>query len=116
MGMLDGKVAFITGGSPVAHAGRARAHAVTCAREGTDVIILDIAWPESGVAVESDGWRVRSRSRGKFDQDRRKANLLAAAGWIVIHATSAMGDEEIREAVQRVLWARRTPTRPQRLA
>jgi NAD(P)-dependent dehydrogenase (short-subunit alcohol dehydrogenase family) len=43
MGMLDGKVAFITGGSPVAHAGRARAHAVTCAREGTDVIILDIA-------------------------------------------------------------------------
>ena len=38
MGMLDGKVAFITGGSR----GQGRAHAVTCAREGADVIIVDI--------------------------------------------------------------------------
>jgi SDR family mycofactocin-dependent oxidoreductase len=39
MGMLDGKVAMITGGSR----GQGRAHAVTCAREGADVIIVDIA-------------------------------------------------------------------------
>jgi SDR family mycofactocin-dependent oxidoreductase len=39
MGMLDGKVALITGGSR----GQGRAHAVTCAREGADVIIADIA-------------------------------------------------------------------------
>lgn len=39
MGMLDGKVAFITGGSR----GQGRAHAVTCAREGADVLIVDIA-------------------------------------------------------------------------
>jgi SDR family mycofactocin-dependent oxidoreductase len=38
-GMLDGKVAMITGGSR----GQGRAHAVTCAREGADVIIVDIA-------------------------------------------------------------------------
>src|SRR3974377_1989775 len=38
MGMLDGKVAFITGGAR----GQGRAHAVTCAREGADVIIADI--------------------------------------------------------------------------
>ncbi|MCI0158867.1 mycofactocin-coupled SDR family oxidoreductase [Leifsonia shinshuensis] len=37
MGMLDGKVALITGGSR----GQGRAHAVTCAREGADVIIVD---------------------------------------------------------------------------
>jgi SDR family mycofactocin-dependent oxidoreductase len=37
--MLDGKVALITGGSR----GQGRAHAVTCAREGADVIIADIA-------------------------------------------------------------------------
>jgi SDR family mycofactocin-dependent oxidoreductase len=37
MGMLDGKVAFITGGSR----GQGRAHAVTCAREGADVVIMD---------------------------------------------------------------------------
>jgi SDR family mycofactocin-dependent oxidoreductase len=37
MGMLDGKVALITGGSR----GQGRAHAVTCAREGADVVIID---------------------------------------------------------------------------
>ncbi|MBO1739434.1 mycofactocin-coupled SDR family oxidoreductase [Leifsonia sp. TF02-11] len=37
MGMLDGRVALITGGSR----GQGRAHAVTCAREGADVIIVD---------------------------------------------------------------------------
>jgi SDR family mycofactocin-dependent oxidoreductase len=38
MGMLDGKVAFITG----AARGQGRAHAVTCAREGADVIVVDL--------------------------------------------------------------------------
>ncbi len=38
MGMLDGKVALITGGAR----GQGRAHAVTCAREGADVIIIDV--------------------------------------------------------------------------
>ena len=38
MGMLDGKVAFITGGAR----GQGRAHAVTSAREGADVIIADV--------------------------------------------------------------------------
>jgi SDR family mycofactocin-dependent oxidoreductase len=38
MGMLDGKVALITG----AARGQGRAHAVTCAREGADIIAVDI--------------------------------------------------------------------------
>jgi SDR family mycofactocin-dependent oxidoreductase len=38
MGMLDGKVALITGGAR----GQGRAHAVTCAREGANVIIADV--------------------------------------------------------------------------
>jgi SDR family mycofactocin-dependent oxidoreductase len=39
VGMLDGKVALVTG----AARGQGRAHAVTCAREGADVILVDIA-------------------------------------------------------------------------
>ncbi|MEU7811126.1 mycofactocin-coupled SDR family oxidoreductase [Pseudonocardia sp. NPDC049154] len=45
MGLLDGKVALITGGSR----GQGRAHAVTCAREGADVIIVDITKPTTDV-------------------------------------------------------------------
>ncbi len=38
MGKLDGKVAFITGGAR----GQGRSHAVTFAREGADIAVLDI--------------------------------------------------------------------------
>jgi SDR family mycofactocin-dependent oxidoreductase len=48
MGMLDGKVAFITGGVR----GQGRAHAVTCAREGADVIIVDILEQVPGVPYQ----------------------------------------------------------------
>jgi SDR family mycofactocin-dependent oxidoreductase len=45
MGLLDGRTALITGGSR----GQGRAHAVTCAREGADVIIVDITKPTTDV-------------------------------------------------------------------
>jgi len=38
MGLLEGKVALITGGAR----GQGRAHAVTCAREGADVVVFDV--------------------------------------------------------------------------
>ena len=38
MGLLDGKVAFITG----AARGQGRSHALTLAREGADIIAVDI--------------------------------------------------------------------------
>ena len=38
MGQLDGKVAFITG----AARGQGRSHAITLAREGADIIAVDL--------------------------------------------------------------------------
>lgn len=45
MGLLEGKVALITG----AARGQGRAHAVTCAREGADVIAVDLSGQLSSV-------------------------------------------------------------------
>ncbi len=46
MGLLDGKVVFITG----AARGQGRAHALTCAREGAEVIVTDLADAIASVA------------------------------------------------------------------
>ena len=70
---------------------------------GGRLVQFDIAWPRWRVAVECDGWAVRSRSRSKFDHDRRKGNVAAAHGWTVIHVTSAMSDAEMLEEVVKVL-------------
>jgi Transcriptional regulator, AbiEi antitoxin len=68
---------------------------------------LDVAWPELMVGVEADGFEVHVVSRVKFDQDRRKANLLLAHGWAVAHITSTMSDKEMFLAAARLMprWA-----------
>ncbi|MDA8044120.1 MAG: hypothetical protein M0Z30_02610 [Actinomycetota bacterium] len=70
---------------------------------GGHVYVLDLAFPERLVAVECDGWDVRRRSRSKFDHERRRDNLLVAAGWTIVRLTSAMSDDEMRSAVHSVL-------------
>ena len=75
-------------------------HVVTV---GNRVYRLDLARPDLRIAVESDGWAVRSRSRTKCDGDRRRDNDLAAAGWSVVHLTSAMSAADMRAAVVAVM-------------
>ena len=67
------------------------------------VILLDVAWPLCRVGVEADGWTVRSRSRGKFDRDREKGNLLVAHGWAVAHITSRMSALQVQQTIARLL-------------
>ncbi len=77
------------------------------------LLVLDVAWPEARVALESDGWAVHTRSRSKFDRDRRRDNLLAAHGWLTGHVTSAMSDHEILATAARLLVRRTSePTGP----
>lgn len=49
MGRLDNKVAFITG----AARGQGRAHAIRLAREGADIVAIDLAGPLPGVVYDS---------------------------------------------------------------
>lgn len=68
----------------------------------------DLAYPERQVALEYDG--VWHASTDQLHHDRRRLNRLQAAGWLVIHVTSARLRDD-RDALLReiaaVLRARR---------
>ncbi|WP_261166672.1 mycofactocin-coupled SDR family oxidoreductase [Microbacterium sp. Marseille-Q6965] len=103
MGMLEGKVALITGGSR----GQGRAHAVTCAREGADVIVVDtlqqigtVAYPmaqqsdfdETVAQVEALDRRivaVEGDVRNQADLDRAVERGLAEFGRLDILIANA---------------------------
>lgn len=68
------------------------------------VLLLDAAWPAQRVALEVDGWDPH-RTRGSFDRDVVKANLLLGAEWRVIHATSRSAPEHVIGQIRRLLAA-----------
>lgn len=75
MGNLDGKVAFITG---VAR-GQGRAHAVRLAREGANIIGVDIAGPLPGaVPYDSATPADLDETRGLIEAEGGKAHLVQA--------------------------------------
>jgi SDR family mycofactocin-dependent oxidoreductase len=103
MGLLDGKVVLITGGAR----GQGRAHAVTSAREGADIAIIDIdkqvdsvSYPtarkedlaETATQVEAQGRRVLSISadvRSQTQLDDAVAHTLDEFGKIDILIANA---------------------------
>ena len=56
------------------------------------VIEMDIAWPALKIDGEVDGMGTRMMSRSKFEHERRRANILAAHGWRIVHFTHEMDD------------------------
>jgi len=60
-------------------------HALT--ESGETVARADLAYPESGVWIECDGWSAHG-SRGAFQQDRWRQNVLTSRGWIVLRFTA----------------------------
>jgi SDR family mycofactocin-dependent oxidoreductase len=91
-GRLDGKVAFITG----AARGQGRAHAVRLAREGADILALDVAAPlpagvpydsatpddlaQTAKEVEATGRRVMIHQGDVRDLEDMKAFVAAGVG------------------------------------
>jgi very-short-patch-repair endonuclease len=47
---------------------------------------VDFTWPERKLAVETDGWETH-RTRSAFEEDRRRDQRFALAGWRVIRFT-----------------------------
>ncbi|TSD94104.1 NAD(P)-dependent oxidoreductase [Skermania sp. ID1734] len=69
MGLLDGKVVFITG----AARGQGRAHAVTAAKEGADVIISDICAPIDGLRYELASKDDLAKTQQLVEKEGRRA-------------------------------------------
>jgi very-short-patch-repair endonuclease len=63
---------------------------------------IDLAYPDQMLAIELDGWAYH-RSRSAFDDDRARGTELVIAGWRVVRFTSSTTDEELVDAVRRLL-------------
>lgn len=66
---------------------------------------IDLAYPDLKIAVELDGWRYH-HTRVAFEDDRSRANELAAEGWVVIRFTASTPDHSLIETVRRTIEAR----------
>jgi very-short-patch-repair endonuclease len=71
-------------------------------RVGNRTRRLDLAYPESMIAIEYDGWAYHSQ-RSAFDADRARANELELLGWTVLRFTSASTDDAIVATVSAAL-------------
>ncbi|TFV55687.1 NAD(P)-dependent oxidoreductase [Geodermatophilus sp. DF01-2] len=90
MGMLEGKVALITGGAR----GQGRAHAATCAREGADVILVDIA-----DQLETVPYRMATQD----DLDETVGQVEALDRRALAVTADVRSQEQLDEAVRRGL-------------
>ncbi len=84
-GRVAGKVALVTG----AARGMGRAHAVRLAEEGADVVLVDLARPEPGLAY----------SQGTPDELAETAALVEAAGGTALARTADVRDQTALDAV-----------------
>jgi very-short-patch-repair endonuclease len=78
-----------------------RTHYVTAVGEA--VYVIDVAWPSQRVGAEVVGRAHRAVSLSAFDRERRKLNVLGAAGWQIAHLTAAMSAAEMVAAVEAVM-------------
>ncbi|MGH9279717.1 MAG: hypothetical protein ACRD12_16670 [Acidimicrobiales bacterium] len=66
---------------------------------GPTVYLLDLAYPDLRLGIEYDDWHTHG-SRSAFDRDRVRGNRLAAAGWTLLHVTSAMPEGQAVDVVR----------------
>ena len=60
--------------------------------------VIDFAWPDHGVLVETDGWATHGY-RAAFERDRARDAHLAALGYVVLRFTwRQIAEEPMRVA------------------
>jgi hypothetical protein len=67
--------------------------------------LLDMGWPEFGVAAEYDGDQHRS-DRRRYVKDQWRLRKLAEMGWIVVRVIAEDKPEDVIERTRRALKAR----------
>jgi hypothetical protein len=67
--------------------------------------MLDMGWPEFGVAAEYDGDQHRS-DRRRYVTDQRRLRKLADMGWIVVRVIAEDKPDDVIERARRALLAR----------
>ena len=70
-------------------------------RGGRFLARVDFAFPQQRVAVEVDGFRWHSDPH-TFRSDRRRANRLVEAGWIVLRTTVGELDEGANDLLRQL--------------
>jgi very-short-patch-repair endonuclease len=65
---------------------------------------VDFCWPDRRLIVEADSWEFH-RTRASFERDRRRDQLLTAAGWTVIRITWRQLTESPEEVIAAVAGA-----------
>ncbi|GAB3705854.1 DUF559 domain-containing protein [Mariniluteicoccus flavus] len=66
--------------------------------------VLDVAFPDLKLAIEVDGWTYHSSS-SDFEKDRRRHTHLCGAGWVILHLTPTMIDNEPAWVIEQILLA-----------
>jgi hypothetical protein len=69
---------------------------------------VDFCWRDLGLVVEADSWE-HHKTRAAFERDRRRDQLLAAAGWTVIRVTWRQIVERPHEVVAALKQSSKTP-------
>ncbi len=70
---------------------------------GSNVYVLDAAWPALSVGAEVVGRSHRLASLTAFERERRKLNALSVEGWKIAHLTAGMSAAEMVMAVRALL-------------
>lgn len=75
---------------------------------GGRAFVADFCWPELRLIVEADSWRWHG-GRGATEQDTDRGQLLAIAGWRVVHFTRDQIKRHPGEVGRRLLALTRRP-------